>query len=116
MTFDSQHIKSSSNDNHNSLRKKVVVAIAIVLLFGVASHYNSGAESLPTATNNLLRLDTNGCAKNGKHTCLLGETCFTNDDCPFVGPKNTSCCAYYFFSWRSCTTASGGTQCIKHDH
>ena len=93
MSFDSHHINSSSNDNHNCLRKMVVVAGAIVLLFGVASHYNSGEESLPTATTNLLRLDTNGCAKNGKYTCALGEKCFINDDCPFVGPKNTSCCA-----------------------
>jgi len=61
--FDSQYTHNDNGNgngnssNASSLRKKavVVVAGAITLLFGVASHYNSGGS--PPTTSNLLRMN-----------------------------------------------------------
>ena len=110
MTFDSQHITSSNNDNDNSLGKKVVFAGAFVCVFGVVSYYNSGTGSSTTVTTNLLQLKYD-CYKNGKNSCVLGDWCHNNDDCPFVGPRNTSCCVFHPFSYSSCGTENKNTFC-----
>merc|ERR1711865_306429 len=107
-----------SNNNNNSFRKQVVVvagAIVLVLLFGVASHYHSGAaESSPTtAMSNLLRLQKSSCYKKGNHSCQLGDDCYQNSDCPFVGPKDTACCVYFEYDTKSCGTEGFWTVCTS---
>ena len=68
-------------------------------------------ESLPTTTTNLLQLDTKHCFGSGKHDCALGQQCYENADCPFVGPKHTACCVFRFALKMVCGTEGGGTIC-----
>merc|ERR1719162_180316 len=110
MTFDSQHITSSNNDNNNSLCKKVVLAGAFVCVFGVVSYYKSGTGSSTTVTTNLLRLnkDINDCTN---HSCKVGDYCAINNDCPYVGPRHTACCIFHPFGYFVCGIETKNTFC-----
>jgi len=86
-----------------------VVAVAgVALLVGVTTSTTPFMASLTSGV-----VDVQGCKHKNDHSCKLGDTCFNNDDCPYVGNPSQACCAHWVWGDSTCVKPKWSHICVS---